>query len=122
MAKNNIQHYLRAQRRAWGLTQDEVGCLVGIPWTTPRNRVSALELGKAQPKSGEILAYSLIFGARPSKLFPHFYEIVEETVMRGAAKLERKLRDDTSRAGDRKRHLLDLIGSRASGKSSFAAV
>ncbi len=89
MTKKNVQCYLRTQRRTWGLTQDELACLVG---GGGRNRVSRVELGKAQPNGRETLAYSLIFGARPAKIFPQFCEDVEDAVMTGAVQLDKKLR------------------------------
>jgi hypothetical protein len=117
--RKKVLSHLRAERRAWGLTQDEMACLVGAGG---RHRVSDLELEVFQPKGGEILAYSLIFGCRPAKLFPKLCEETEEGVMRGAARLEKRMRADKTPAAPRKRQLLDLIGARATGKASLTAV
>jgi transcriptional regulator with XRE-family HTH domain len=117
--KKKVTCYLRANRLAWALTQNELACLVG---GGGRNRVSRVEQGKAQPNGGETLAYSLVFGVRPAKLFPRFCEDVEDSVMRGAVRLEKKLSKSKSAKADRKRELIDLIGARATGSNSITAV
>jgi transcriptional regulator with XRE-family HTH domain len=117
--KKKVTCYLHAQRRAWALTQNELACLVG---RGGRNRVSLVERGLAQPNGGETLAYSLIFGVRPAKIFPQFCEDLEDAVMRGAAKLEKKIAKNNSAKADRKRELIDLIGARATGSNSLTAV
>ncbi len=119
MSKKKVHCYLRAERRAWGLTQNELACLVG---RGGRNRVSRVELGQVQPDGRETLAYSLIFGSRPAKFFPQLCEDTEDAIMRGVAQLEKKLRKDESIKADRKRELLDLIGARATSKASLTEV
>lgn len=115
----NVLCYLRTQRNSWGLTQDELACLVG---RGGRNRVSAVERGLALPNGGETLAYSLIFGVRPAKLFPQLCEDVEDAVMRGAVQLDKKLRKKDGPKADRKRELIGLIGARATGTNSITAL
>ncbi len=114
-----VQCYLRTQRNAWGLTQDELACLVG---RGGRNRVSRVERGLIPPNGGETLAYSLIFGLRPAKLFPQFCEDVEDAVMRGAVRLDKKLQKKNGAKADRKRELIGLVGARATGTNSLTAV
>ena len=97
--------YLAPLRKEWDLSQEELAAL--LP-RGRRNRVSDVESGKAKPNAEEILAYSLIFGWPPHRIFPKYVEKLEDSVMRAAHALYERLdgdrpagqvhRDDSSRS------------------------
>lgn len=104
---------LRARRLASGLTQQELTALVpGAGY----HRVSDVERNTCPPNAREILAYRIIFGALPEKLFPGVVSEVEEAVARNAYRLHQKLTKDHSREGAHKRAFLEGVLSRAAGK------
>lgn len=98
--------YLVPLRKEWDLSQEE---LVALLPRGSRNRVSDVESGNAPPNAEEILAYSLIFGFPPAKIFPEFVEQVEDTVMRNALALHQRLEPDTSFQAELKREFLSRI-------------
>lgn len=116
---SKIDCYLRTHRRAWGLTQNEVACLVG---GGNRNRVSRVERDKLPPNGEEILAYSLIFGFSPSELFPRVCGEADDAVMRGAYHLLQGLEGKTSAIALRKRELIEQIKARAIGRTNRTGV
>ena len=117
--KKKATCYLYTLRRAWGLTQEETARLVGA---YGRNRVARVEQNVLPPNGGEILAYSLLFGRRPAQIFPTYCEDVEDGLMRAAAELEKKIRKVKTPRADRLRQIIERVGSRATGKGSYAKV
>ena len=101
--------YVRSLRRRWGLTQKEVATVVG---GGGRNRVSRVERDLSLPDAREILAYSLLFGARPARIFPRIYCKLEERLMQGAYRLDQRLERRRSPEALRKRQLLDKLRAR----------
>lgn len=105
-----VSSLLRAKRLGLGLQQKELVALL------PRagvNRVSFVERNISPPNAREILAYPLIFGILPEELFPGLVEDVEDTVLRNAYRLHRKLEKDQSEHAVRTRAFLEAILARA---------
>ena len=102
--------YLRTLRRGWGLTQEEVAAL--LPRTS-RHRVGRVESGESAPNGREIIAYALIFGIPATKVFARFQVKVEETVIQHAYRFHKQLEGDDTRAGQRKRELMEKMLARA---------
>ena len=101
-----IPCYLRTLRREWGLTQQELAAL--LP-KTKRMRVSLVERGKKPPKAAEILAYPLIFGLPPQRIFSRYSREIERAVVNRAAELGRELADE--QATKRKHELLRRLST-----------
>lgn len=102
--------YLAPLRREWDLSQGELAAL--LPHGR-RNRVSDVESGKAVPNAEEILAYSLIFGFSPHRIFPEYVEKIEDLVMQAAHTLYERLEGDTSPEAAMKRRLLEKLPKNA---------
>jgi transcriptional regulator with XRE-family HTH domain len=102
--------YLAPLRKEWDLSQEELAAL--LPRGS-RNRVSDVESGKAAPNAEEILAYRLIFGAAPHRIFPKYAEEIEDLVMRNAHALYERLKDDPSQEALSKRKLLENLPKNA---------
>ena len=102
--------YLAPLRKEWDLSQKELAAL--LP-RGRRNRVSDVEAGKADPNAEEILAYCLIFGALPHRIFPRYVEDVEDVVMRQALALYEQLKRERTPQADMKRKLLESIPKNA---------
>lgn len=102
--------YLAPLRREWDLSQEELAAL--LP-RGGRNRVSDVESGKAEPNAEEILAYSLIFGFPPHRIFPRYVEKIEDSVMQAAHALYERLEGDTSLEAAMKRRLLEKLPKNA---------
>lgn len=109
---SKVQCYLRALRKQWSLTQEEVASL--LPKGS-RNRVSRVELGKLPPNANEIVAYRLIFGSTARSIFPKFWESVEDEVMQRAYRLHKKVARQKSRQAGRKVKLTERMLARATG-------
>jgi len=102
--------YLAPLRKEWDLSQEELAAL--LPRGS-RNRVSDVESGKAAPNAEEILAYRLIFGFPPHRIFPEYVEKLEDEVMRNALALYERLKDDPSQEAKMKRQLLENLPNNA---------
>lgn len=108
------QCYLRTHRRTWGLTQRELGCLIG---SASSAQISLYENGKRAPKIEVALACQAIFGVAPSIMFPDTYALVEEEVMRNMAQMDLALQNTTNPSDLRKRELFSLALSRVNENS-----
>ena len=106
---SKVPCYLRTLRKKWELTQKELASLVP---RCQRGRVADVERGKFAPNAREMLAYALIFGLPPQDMFPKYAGEIEDAVMRGAAKLDRRLADDDSPVALNKKELLDQMAQR----------
>jgi len=100
---------LRKHRRLWGLTQRELGTLLG---QTPTN-ISRIERERRKPSTALALACEVIFGVPPRVMFPNLYGYAEENTIGRVYKLLQKLKKDGSAAAIRKRQLLELAFKRA---------
>ncbi len=97
-----IHCYLRARRKEWCLTQQELAGLVG----TYREKVRDVECGRVLPTSHELLAYAFVFGRATSEIFPAYAEAVQDAVMASAYRLSQNLEGDESPKGRRKNELI----------------
>ena len=102
--------YLAPLRKEWDLSQEELAAL--LP-RGRRNRISDVESGKADPNAEEILAYSLIFGFSPHRIFPKYVEKIEDSVMQAAHALYERLEGDMSPEAAMKRRLLERLPKNA---------
>jgi DNA-binding XRE family transcriptional regulator len=78
--EKKITSHVRAYRRRWGFTQDELAFLIGLK---SRSVVSKLECCESLPTLVVGLALYSVFGARSVELFPVLFREVEAGVLRG---------------------------------------
>jgi transcriptional regulator with XRE-family HTH domain len=107
---SRLPSYLRALRRSWGLSQDEVASLLGL--TSP-SQVSRFERDERLPNLDVLIAYEVLLRKSARGLFPTRYSKIESRVMDSAAQLLERLEHDNSRRGARVRELLEQVTSLA---------
>lgn len=107
--------YLRSERLTAGLSQSELGALLGLS----EDVISNCERGRTTANAAIILGCELIFGKHPSLLFPTLYESVQEAIGIRAAALDERLRGRTDLASLKKLSLLDAIASRSIAPSDL---
>lgn len=101
-------HYLRHERRANALTQDDVAALLGASW---RSRVSRYERNEALPPFKTGLAYEYIFQKAGSKLFEPIYEDVAGAVRVRARNLLAHMKPATTALARRRKESLERIAA-----------
>lgn len=110
-----MQHpnYLAYLRKRFGLSQDELGGLLG---DLSRSVVSRCENGDREPTLSIALGCEVIFGLTPSEIFGGLYAEIEERVMTQGALLDAKVRAKHDEASTLKRKLLTSMMERASSR------
>ncbi len=93
--EDNLGNYLRAHRKKTGLTQRELGMLVG--YSGNRGQVSKHEFTRALPSLLIAAAYEVVFCASSSQIFPGLYDVVGDAVEQNLAELEEKLRQNNGK-------------------------
>lgn len=79
--------FLRSHRKRWGLTQDELGALLGIS----RSAITKTEAGTRLPSARLILATEVVFGVSASEIFPSLHTEVITEVGLVALAMDRQL-------------------------------
>lgn len=109
LMKRNQYAYVRTHRRRWGLTQKELGWLLGI---ANRTAVSRIEMSKRKPAAECLVACAIIFDLPLEAIFPGFLEEIERGVSRRVITLRGKLTERTDDLSLRKCALLDEVLAR----------
>jgi transcriptional regulator with XRE-family HTH domain len=104
-------NYLRAHRKRWFLSQEELVHLVGHISTATLSRY---EYGQQSPRADVLLGCEIVFGVPAKDLFPGLYQDLEDAIMRRAAKLDAALADQVDTPSIIKRALLREMTERAS--------
>ena len=106
---HKLENYLRTYRKRSGLSQDEVGFLLGCQNGT---KVSRYERFARKPSLETLFAYEVVFGAPARELFAGVYHKVEKRIMNRTQFLTRKLNRATpDRMATRKLEILKAITS-----------
>ncbi|HUZ12293.1 MAG TPA: helix-turn-helix transcriptional regulator [Caulobacteraceae bacterium] len=104
---NRCSNYLRAYRKRWKLSEEELARLLG---GVSASMICRLENGTREPTGKFVLGCEVVFGIPPRNLFSNLYEATQDIVMRRAARLSLSLEDRADRASALKRELLrDMI-------------
>ena len=109
---------LRAYRRNWGLSQQELAGLLGFSPT----EVSRIEHGKRTPLLETALACSTLFGVSLYELFPQLAAEIEEKLVEKISRLREDDFHSTTPLELRKRELLDQALERAHEESNCAGL
>ena len=88
MTKSVAGNYIRAHRRRYGLTQRELGILVGY---TDGFAVGRHERSSAAPPLVVALAYEIVFEIPTANLFAGFRSVVAQSVARNKQELRAEL-------------------------------
>lgn len=94
MSGRVIGNYLRTHRRKSGLSQRELGILLGYQ---NQHQVSRHERSKSAPPLLAALAYEIVFQVPVAQLFPGFQSAVAHSVARNLREFKKSLEDGTSR-------------------------
>ena len=94
MTTEVMGNYLRAHRRRCGLSQRELGILVGYGHG---HAISKHERSKAEPTLLVALAYEIIFEIPVGQLFRGFRSVVEQSVARNIRDLKTDLQGSNRR-------------------------
>ena len=106
-----LANYLLTHRRHAGLSQDEVGFLVG---GKSGAGVSRYERSRRLPSFETALAYEVVFGVPARQLFPGIFAKVEKATNKRAEILAAKVSDSAKRKlqlRDRKLETLEQVRS-----------
>ncbi len=88
MTISKLTHYLRTYRKRSGLTQDEVGYLLGL---VNGSKVSRYECYRRIPNLQTALTYEAIFRIPVRDLFAGLFTEVEKRMLKRLGRLGRKL-------------------------------
>src|SRR5437867_1495429 len=108
MASRKLPNYLRRYRKLLGLSQPEVGFLLG---GLTGACVSTHERYLKQPGIEGIFGYEVLFAALGRELFAGKFQEVEQTIRQRAQRLLERLARRPSRSNTRKLELLRAIAS-----------
>jgi hypothetical protein len=106
MTKNVAGNYIRAHRRRYGLTQRELGILVGYE---DGFAVGRHERSSAAPPLIVALAYEIVFEIPPAKLFAGFHSAVAQSVARNKQELKTELLRLGGKSSESKREKIQWL-------------
>src|SRR5579872_4544863 len=89
-----VGNYIRAHRRKRGLSQRELGILVGYEHGSA---VGRHERSESAPTLLVALAYEIVFEAPMAQLFTGFHSVVAQSVARNLVDLKTSLENDGNR-------------------------
>lgn len=102
MPRSRPRHYLRTVRLAAGLSQAELGTLLGVS----EDVVSNVERERTIPTLAVVFGLWLVFGKAPAELFPSLCEGIVDGVGARALGFDETLRDRPDAATRKKLTLL----------------
>ena len=106
--RNATSNRLSLYRRRSGLSQKEVGLLLGY---RDGEMIGYYERSQRPPNIAVAFGYEALFGATPRDLFPDMYERIEHLVVTNAADVRAGIEDPHSL--EWKIHLLTALAERA---------
>jgi transcriptional regulator with XRE-family HTH domain len=101
--------FVRAHRRRWGLSQNELAVLLGIASSTT---VSRIERSVRRPTTTVLVACCILFGLPAPELFSSLHDEIEEVIGTAAKNLYDALEGKTDTQSVRKRRFLEQVLSR----------
>lgn len=105
MPRSHLSSYLRTERLRSGLSQRELGELLGMS----RSAITKME-GERQPTVRIVLATEIVFGRHSRDLFPRLYDDLQYEVLMRAIAMQYRLAERTDAVSRRKHsHLCELI-------------
>lgn len=109
----NPQTRIRALRKKYDLTQEEFASLIGAH----QGSASRIEHGEITPEIELVFGAQVVFGTCARDIFHGLYAKIEDAVMRRAAALDAKLRENPAASTPAKQRLLTGMALRA-GRNS----
>jgi transcriptional regulator with XRE-family HTH domain len=115
MEKTFTSH-VRAYRRRWGFTQDELAFMMGFK---SRSVVSKLERSGRLPTIDIGFALYIVFGAHGAELFPSLHREIEAAVLGRAYELYERLQGSMAPMTRTKLDFFEELFARANKKREF---
>jgi transcriptional regulator with XRE-family HTH domain len=101
-----LKSYVRTERLTVGLSQKELGYLVGVS----EDVIGNCERGVSRPTLKVLVGCLLVFGGTPAHLFPALFAEIQDSVGRRAAQCDQRWRGQPG--NERKLELLSAIAAR----------
>jgi len=108
MSNKRLQIYLRTHRLEWGLSQTDLGQLLGVP----KDTISKYERGARMPNVSVVLTAQLIFGTVARQQFPAMHRRIENSLIERVINLEQRLGHKKDARTRKKLELLEGISLR----------
>src|SRR5580692_1616725 len=110
-----LRNYLRTYRRQWHLTQEELAFLFGY---LDQSMITRLEQEERAITLAVAHASALLFGVKPSEVFPTLFESIEADVFARIRELrDRLLQSEPTQRTLAKLELLDQVLGRMTAPS-----
>ena len=100
--------YLRTHRLQWGLSQPDLGQLLGVS----KDTISKYERGKRTPSAPVLLSVQLIFNTTARRQFPALHRVIENELIERVILFEERLRKGRSASSPKKLALIQGISQR----------
>jgi transcriptional regulator with XRE-family HTH domain len=108
MSRRRINQYLRRERLSAGLSQPELGALLGVS----EDVVGNVEREVSNPTLAFVIGCTLLFGKSAAELFPALYNSIQEDLGANGGALDETLRDKTDKRSLKKLALLSAMANR----------
>ncbi len=108
MQRRHLRIYVRTARKAAGLSQAELGELIGYH----EDSIRRYEQGQRRPPLKFILACSFVFGQNLGELFPTLNRAIQDDIGIRAGRLDKRWRNLADPASRKKLALLHAIAGR----------
>lgn len=107
--KHSTFNYVRTQRQRHALSEEELALLIN---QRAKSSIALIESGDRLPTLESAFALQVVFGIELRQLFPDYYDLVEDGVMRRANLLHESLEMKDDARSLTKRQLLEAMASR----------
>lgn len=107
--KHSTFNYVRTHRQRHALSEEELALLIN---QRAKSSIALIEAGDRLPTLEGAFALQVIFGVELAKLFPDYFEGVEDAVMRRASLLHESLDGRSDERSKAKLALLEAMAAR----------
>jgi transcriptional regulator with XRE-family HTH domain len=112
MPRTRLTNYLRTERLRSGLSQEELGELLGLS----RSAITKME-GKRNPSAQLIISANIVFDRHPHHLFPEQYDALQHDILSRALSMTERFADCADAPSQRKYSCLCSLITRIQSSS-----
>jgi transcriptional regulator with XRE-family HTH domain len=114
MPRTRLTNYLRTERLRSGLSQEELGELLGLS----RSAITKME-GKRNPSAQLIISTKIVFDRHPHHLFPEQYDALQHDILSRALLMTERFADCADAPSQRKYACLCALITRIQSSPSL---